>query len=506
MAATKSKSTPARPAERDRSAATKAKPKARPPTARPEKAVAQAPGAAFFDLDRTLLPGASGPALSAALRRAGVLPNCGVPGEGLLFGLFDAIGETLPTMLLARQGVRLTKGWDPALVERAGREAAAELVDIVQPFARVVIDEHRRAGRRIVMATTSPAELAEPLGEALGFDAVVSTHYGRGRDGRLDGTIDGPYVWGKGKLEAVREWSSHNGVDLAECYAYSDSFYDQPLLGAVGHPIAVNPDPRLFALATLRRWPLVWLDVPDGVPKFAGFEPQRLLLKVVRPELVPYCRFDIGGLDYVPTEGPAIIAANHRSYFDPMALGFALARLGRPVRFLAKKELFDAPIVGQLARAFGAISVDRGSGSGKPLDAAARALDAGEIVVILPQGTIPRGEAFFDPELHAKTGVVRLAHTTGAPVIPIGLWGTEHVWPRSAKLPNFLNVLHPPVVRIRVGAPVSLRGSSTSADLSAVLHAISALLPTEAARRVWPTAEQLARTYPAGKAVASPPV
>ena len=505
MAPPKTKSTAA---GRDRSRATKAKvqAKTRLRTARPPRAAAKATGAAFFDLDRTLLPGASGPALSAALRRAGVLPNRAMPGEGLLFGLFDAIGETLPTMLLARQGVRLTKGWDPVLVERAGREAAAELVDIVQPFARVVIDEHRRAGRCIVMATTSPAELAEPLGEALGFDAVVSTHYGRGADGCLAGTIDGPYVWGKGKLEAVRQWSSQNGVDLAECYAYSDSFYDQPLLGAVGHPVAVNPDPRLFALATLKRWPLVWLDVPNGVPKFAGFEPQRALLKVVRPELVPYCRFDIGGLDYVPTDGPAIIAANHRSYFDPLALGFALARLGRPVRFLAKKELFDTPIVGQLARALGAIAVDRGSGSAKPLEAAARVLEAGEIVVILPQGTIPRGEAFFDPELRGRTGVARLAHLTGAPVIPIGLWGTEHVWPRSARLPNFLNVLHPPLVRVRVGAPVALRGSSTSDDLNAILHAISAQLPTEAARGVRPTPEQLARTYPAGKAVTSPPV
>jgi putative phosphoserine phosphatase/1-acylglycerol-3-phosphate O-acyltransferase len=480
-----------------------AKPKASR-TAATSGATSGASSAAFFDLDRTLLPGASGPAFSAALRRLGVLPARGVPGEGLLFGIFDVIGETLPTMLLARQGVRFTKGWDAELVAEAGRTAAQELVARVQPFARVAIEEHRRAGRRVVMATTSPAELAEPLGAALGFDAVIATRYRR-VDGKLAGAVDGHYVWGKGKLAAVREWAAANEVDLGESYAYSDSVFDQPLLGAVGHPLAVNPDPRLFALATVRRWPVVWLDVPRGVPKLAGLEPQRALLKVIRPELVPYCRFDIAGLDHIPSTGPVILAANHRSYFDPMALGFALARLGRPVRFLAKRELFAAPVLGQLARSFGAIPVDRGSGSSGPLDAAARALAGGEVVMILPQGTIPRGEAFFAPDLTGRSGVVRLARMSGAPVVPVGLWGTELVWPRSAKLPNVWNVWNPPQVRVHVGAAIEPRRGSIASELERILGAITALLPPVADRMVVPTAEQLARTYPSGKAVASPP-
>ncbi len=74
------------------------------------------------------------------------------------------------------------------------------------------------------------------------------------------------------------------------------------------------------------------------------------------------------------------------------------------------------------------------------------------MVVIMPQGTIPRGRAFFDPVLRGRWGTARLAAQTGAPVIPIGLWGTEKVWPRSAKLPNVLNIVDPPVVTVRVGA------------------------------------------------------
>ena len=78
----------------------------------------------------------------------------------------------------------------------------------------------------------------------------------------------------------------------------------------------------------------------------------------------------------------------------------------------------------------GGIRVDRGTGSDEPLQAAADALAGGEVVAVMPQGTIPRGPAFFDPELKGRWGAARLAAMSEAPVIPIGLWGTEQVWPR----------------------------------------------------------------------------
>ena len=136
-----------------------------------------------------------------------------------------------------------------------------------------------------------------------------------------------------------------------------------------------------------------------------------------------------------------------------MAMGLALAKRGRPVRFLGKKEVFDAPIVGQLARAMGGIRVERGTGSDEPLAEAALALEAGELVAMMPEGTIPRGKAFFDPVLKGRWGAARLAAMTGAPVIPVGLWGTEKVWPRSERLPNVLALRNPPTVTIRIGTP-----------------------------------------------------
>ncbi|MCY4493686.1 MAG: HAD-IB family hydrolase [Acidimicrobiaceae bacterium] len=460
--------------------------------------------AAFFDLDRTLLRRASGPALSQALREVGVRSGHRIPGEGLLFGIFDLIGETRPSMMLARQGVRFSAGWDTELVAEAGEIAASRLVAEVLPYARTAMEMHRRQGRKLVIATTSPADLVRPLADALGFDDIVATRYAR-TDGVLAGEVDGHYVWGKGKLAAAQEWADANSVDLAESYAYSDSYYDLPLLKAVGHPVAVNPDPRLAVAAAVRRWPVRHFDSPEGVPQFAGVEPLKALTMLARPELAPYARFDFAGLGHIPEQGPAIIAANHRSYFDVFTLGVALAKRGRLARFVSKRELFDAPLLGAMVSAFGAVPVDRGSGSDAPLIAAAEALEAGEAVVILPQGTIPRGRAFFDPRMVGRSGVARLQKMSGAPIVPVSLWGTENVWPRSARMPKVLNVVHPPTVRVRAGEALLLPDGISSADgVELVMSSIFDLHPVECKVAHEPTPEELARTFPPGHDQSAP--
>jgi len=453
--------------------------------------------AAFFDLDRTLLGGASGPVITEALRGAGVIPDRPIPGENLVYKLFDVVGETLPSMLLTRQAARLAGGWNRAVVQEAGKVAAERLAEDVLPYARLLIDEHHAAGRLVVMATTSPYDLVAPLAERLGIDDVIATRYGE-RDGAYDGTVDGHFVWGPGKLAAVRDWAAEHGVDVDRSWAYSDSIYDLPLLSAVRHATAVNPDPRLRIVALLRRWPSMHFDVPSGVPKLGGIEPQRALQMLAQPALFPWVRFDIEGIERIPHDGPAILVGNHRSYFDPLAIGFTIARVGRPLRFLGKKEVFDAPVVGQIATAMGGIRVDRGTGSDEPLKAAAEALEAGQAVAIMPQGTIPRGRAFYDTELKGRWGAAKLAKMTKAPVIPIGLWGTERVWPRNARFPDVTNLTDPPTVRVRVGTPVDMKYRSLDADTKRMMAAIVDLLPAAARRDREPTAEEIARALPAG--------
>jgi putative phosphoserine phosphatase/1-acylglycerol-3-phosphate O-acyltransferase len=456
-------------------------------------------GAAFFDLDRTLLSGASGEVFAGAMRQAGLTGPNAIPGERLLFGLFNAIGETLPSMVLARQAVTLAAGRSRASVVAAAETVADELCALVQPFAEAAFAAHREAGRPIVLATTTPYDLVKPFADRLGLDDVVATRYRVSPDGTYDGTLDGPFVWSAGKLAAITDWAERHHVDLAESYAYSDSVYDTPMLAAVGHPIVVNPDPRMLLVAAARRWPTLNLDVSPGVLKIPviGLELQQLALRLARPAAYPYARFDIDGVEHIPSSGPAILVGNHRSYFDVAAMSLTIAESGRPARFLGKKEVFDAPIVGQIAAAMGGIRVDRGTGSDEPLAAAAAALAGGEMVTMMPEGTIPRGPAFFQKP-KGRWGAARLAQLSGAPVIPIGMWGTERVWPRSSRLPNLLNLTEPPTVRIRVGDPVRVIGRSLDADTKRIMAAIVDLLPPDAYRKRTPTADELAATYPPG--------
>ena len=465
-------------------------------------------GAAFFDLDRTLLAGASGEVFSRAMREAGLVRA--IPGESLLYRLFNTVGETLPSMALARQAATLAKGRPQAAVRAAAEAAADELLGLVHASVTGLVAAHRAAGRPVVLATTTPLDLVEPLVRRLGFDDVVATRYGVNADGTYDGTIAGHFVWSQGKLAAIREWAEANGVDLSLSHAYSDSVFDTPMLAAVGHPHVVNPDPRLSLVAAARRWPVLDLaagEVPhpdqEGDSSMAripvvNMEIQRLALALLHPSLFPYVRFEVSGTERIPTSGPAILVGNHRSYFDPVAVAMAIARTDRTVRFLGKKEVFDAPVVGQIASAMGGIRVDRGTGSDAPLSAAAEALERGDLVALMPQGTIPRGKAFYDPKLKGRWGAARLSAMTGAPVVPIGLWGTEKVWPRSSRVPNVLNVLQPPLVTVTVGKPVKLAHDDPDADTKKIMKAIMKLLPEESRAKRIPTADEIALAMPPG--------
>ncbi len=451
--------------------------------------------AAIFDLDRTLIAGPSATAFADSLAAAGITQRR-IPGVNAVMASYQAIGETMLTAPSARLAARATAGWSVDLVHEAANAAADELMTMVQPFAPGVIEEHREAGRLVVMATTSPEPLVTPFAEKLGMDAVIATKWATS-GGKYTGELDGDIVWGRGKLDAVRAWADDAGVDLKGSYAYSDSYYDAPLLAAVGSGVAVNPDVRLAGLAALRGWPVRYLDLPEGVPKFAGRELQDWGRFLARPELLANVQLDIQGVEKIPKTGPVIAVFNHRSYFDASVVSIVLGQSGRTFRFLGKKEVFDAPIIGAFARMAGGIRVNRSSGSDEPLEAAIKVLKAGGAISLAPEGTIPRGPAFFDPVLKGRWGAARLAAATGAEVIPVGLWGTEKVWPRNQRLPR-LNFTERPEIRVRVGDPVPIKRRSPDADTKRIMAALVDQLPPEAKVRRTPTTEELMATFPPG--------
>jgi len=455
--------------------------------------------AAIFDLDRTLITTSSAGVFRSHLAEAGLGSSSldDLPLADAFSRYYEQFGESWLMMQPARLASRIAEGWDVETVQSAMEDAAADLADLVLPFAGQEIEMHREAGRLLLLATTSPLPFVGPFAEHLGFDGVVATGWERDGD-TYTGRMDGGFIWGRAKCDAVTEWADDNNVDLSKSWAYSDSYFDSSLLAAVGNAVAVNPDLRLRATAALRGWKVRHFDKADGIWKVGGREIQDWTRPLMRPEVMaPNVRFEFEGIENIPDEGSAIVVFNHRSYYDASVMGLVINKAGRSVRGLGKKEVFDVPVIGHIMKGSGGIRVDRGTGSDEPLEAAVVALRGGELLMLAPEGTIPRGPAFFDPELKGRWGAARLAAATKAPVIPVGLWGTEKVWPRSSRMPKF-SVGERPLVTVSVGPPVDLKYSSPDADTKRIMKAISALLPPESRERHTPTPEELALTYPAG--------
>ena len=137
------------------------------------------------------------------------------------------------------------------------------------------------------------------------------------------------------------------------------------------------------------------------------------------------------GFEHIPREGPALVACNHVSHFDPLAHGYFLVKAGRRPRFLAKVELFRNPIAGPVLRGARQIPVRRGSGDRAPVEVGAKALRQGEVVVIYPEATVTTNPDFSP--MRAKTGIARLGLDAGVPVIPLAVWGSAPVWRRGSR-------------------------------------------------------------------------
>src|SRR5205085_10935931 len=143
------------------------------------------------------------------------------------------------------------------------------LTPIIYAEALELIEEHRLAGRKTVIVSSSPIETVEPIGEHLGVDDVIATRARLDAEGRYTGELEF-YAYGPHKAEAIREMAVAEGLDLAGSYAYSDSISDLPLLELVGNPVAVNPDRELTRVAREREWDVRYFQHPvrlrDRVP------------------------------------------------------------------------------------------------------------------------------------------------------------------------------------------------------------------------------------------------
>ncbi|GAB3363426.1 HAD family hydrolase [Modestobacter lapidis] len=227
--------------------------------------------AAFFDLDKTVIAKSSTLAFGRPFFHGGLINRRAVLKGAYAQFVFSLAGADAAQMERMRSQITaMTTGWDVAVVHDIVRETLHDIVEpLVYAEAADLIEEHRAAGREIVIVSTSGADMVEPIGEMLGVDRVVATRMVT-RNGRYTGEIDF-YAYGANKAVAVRQVAAQMGYDLADCWAYSDSATDLPMLEAVGHPTAVNPDRGLRRIAGERGWPVLTFSRPVALrSRFSG--------------------------------------------------------------------------------------------------------------------------------------------------------------------------------------------------------------------------------------------
>jgi HAD superfamily hydrolase (TIGR01490 family) len=144
-------------------------------------------------------------------------------------------------------------------IHEVARAVLPRLSARVRPESRRLIKMHHDAGRDSWIVSASPQGIVQPLAESLGMTGAIGTK-AKVAEGRYTSELEGPFVYGAGKATAVESLASERSYDLSQCYAYSDSISDLPMLEAVGHPVAVNPDRDLEDIAHERGWPIIIFD------------------------------------------------------------------------------------------------------------------------------------------------------------------------------------------------------------------------------------------------------
>ena len=193
------------------------------------------------------------------------------------------------------------------------------------------------------------------------------------------------------------------------------------------------------------------------------------------PPIKTWFNWRFEGLENVPREGPTLVACNHISYFDPLAHAYLLVKAHRKPRYLAKSELYEHWLLKRVLEGAHQIKVVRGSGDRSPVDNAKKALAHGECVVIYPESTVTRHPDFSPME--AKNGIARLTLSTGVPVLPVAVWGSQHVWQRDGA--RSLKFGRP--IWVKAGTPIDFSDYSEGSHDEKTLRTVTEQIMAELA-------------------------
>jgi HAD superfamily hydrolase (TIGR01490 family) len=211
--------------------------------------------AAFFDLDKTLMAGSSGMQFARVATRQGIVGRRQLASWGIEHLRYRLRGTTDErTSEVLRVARDLIKGVPAVTIGRMEPEVMAAILPRVYPQMLAEVHAHQDAGRPAFIVSAAGNDIVESLARVLQMEGGIGTRYEVDGEGNFTGRLDGPFVYGPGKVEAMQAFAAAHEIDLAASYAYSDSLSDLPMLRAVGNPVAVNPDPPLAAIAKEEGW------------------------------------------------------------------------------------------------------------------------------------------------------------------------------------------------------------------------------------------------------------
>lgn len=213
--------------------------------------------AAFFDVDNTLMRGASLFHVARKMWQKNAFTLRKVLGFAWKQGMFILRGESLKDIRSVQSSaLSLAAGIRTEFIESVGEEVYDEMIaSKIWPGTKALADQHLHVGRRVWLVTATPVEVAQVIARRLNLTGALGT-VGETVDGTYTGELVGEILHGPAKALAVRELAEREELDLQQCWAYSDSHNDIPLLSLVGHPVAINPDAALRKHARARNWPV----------------------------------------------------------------------------------------------------------------------------------------------------------------------------------------------------------------------------------------------------------
>ncbi|MET1037709.1 MAG: HAD family hydrolase [Aeromicrobium sp.] len=228
--------------------------------------------AAFFDHDKTIIAKSSTLAFGKPFYDGGLLNRRAVLRSAYANFVFSISGADHDQLEKMRAYLtQMVTGWDVEVVRQSVAETLHSIIDpLVFEEAVLLIEEHQAAGRDVIIVSASGVEVVEPIGAMLGVDHVIATTL-KVDDGRYTGDVDF-YAYGPNKAVAMRALAEERGYDLDASYAYSDSETDAPMLEAVGHPFAVNPDKVLRRIAEEKDWPVLIFARPVALRRRLGLD------------------------------------------------------------------------------------------------------------------------------------------------------------------------------------------------------------------------------------------